>query len=98
MRISDWGSDVCSSDRMKARKGSIPDLAAATVAAGCDLALNCWGRMDDMAGIAGLRPDIGAAAKARLDRAMASRRALPDGPPLEELIATRDALLAMAPA
>src|SRR3546814_1159840 len=48
---------------MKALKGSIPELAAATVAAGCDLALNCWGRMDDMAGIAGLLPDIGAAAK-----------------------------------
>jgi hypothetical protein len=36
---------------MKALKGSIPELAAGVVAAGCDLALNCWGRMDDMIGI-----------------------------------------------
>ena len=83
---------------MKALKGSIPELAAATVAAGCDLALNCWGRMDDMVGIAGLLPEIGVEARARLDRAMASRRAVPDGPPLDELLATRDALLAMVPA
>lgn len=83
---------------MKALKGSIPELAAATVAAGCDLALNCWGRMDDMVGIARLLPDIGTEAKARLDRAMASSGAPPGGPPLEELLATRDALLAMVPA
>lgn len=79
---------------MKALKGSIPELAAATVAAGCDLALNCWGRMDDMVGIAELLPEITASAKARLDRAMASIHRLPDAPPLEELLATRDALLA----
>ena len=81
---------------MKALKGGIPELAAATVAAGCDLALNCWGRMDDMTGIAELLPDITAAAKARLDRAMASARRTGDAPPLEELLATRDALLALA--
>ena len=33
---------------MKALRGSIPELAAGVVAAGCDLALNCWGRMDDL--------------------------------------------------
>jgi len=83
---------------MKALKGGIPELAAATVAAGCDLALNCWGRMDDMVGIAQLLPDIAAEAMTRLDRAMASTRRLSDGPPLEELLATRDALLAMVAA
>lgn len=83
---------------MKALSGSIPALAAATVAAGCDLALNCWGRMDDMTGIADLLPEITPDAKARLDRAMISAHRLPDAPPLEELIATRDALLALVPA
>lgn len=33
---------------MKALNGSIPELAAGVVAAGCDLALNCWARMEDM--------------------------------------------------
>lgn len=79
---------------MKALKGSIAELAAGVVAAGCDLALNCWGRMDDMTGIADLLPDITPEGRARLDRAMASTHSLADAPPLEELLATRDALLA----
>ncbi|HEX7877660.1 MAG TPA: beta-N-acetylhexosaminidase [Sphingobium sp.] len=83
---------------MKALKGSIPELAAGVVAAGCDLALNCWARMDDMVGIAELLPDISAESKARLDRAMASVRVPEEGPPLEQLLATRDALLALVPA
>jgi len=79
---------------MKALKGDIPTLAAAVVAAGCDLALNCWGRMEDMVGIAKLLPDISEASRERLDRAMASVKRPVKGPPLEELLATRDALLA----
>ncbi|WP_150295209.1 beta-N-acetylhexosaminidase [Sphingobium estronivorans] len=79
---------------MKALKGSIPELAAATVAAGCDLALNCWGRMEDMTGIADLLPEITPQGKARLDRAMAAAHRSKAGPPLEDLLATRDALLA----
>ncbi|HJT41181.1 MAG TPA: beta-N-acetylhexosaminidase [Sphingobium sp.] len=83
---------------MKALKGSIPELAAGVVAAGCDLALNCWAKMDHMVGIADLLPDISAESKARLDRAMASVRLPEHGPPLEQLLATRDALLALVPA
>ena len=78
---------------MKALKGSIPDLAAGVVAAGCDLALNCFGRMDDMIGIANALPDISERARARLDRAMASVTRGGDQPPLEQLLATRDQLL-----
>jgi len=81
---------------MKALRGSIPELAAGVVAAGCDLALNCWGRMDDMVGIAGLLPDITDQARARLDRAMASVTRGADQPELEELLATRDSLLDLA--
>jgi beta-N-acetylhexosaminidase len=81
---------------MKALQGSIPELAAGVVAAGCDLALNCWGRMDDMVGIAGLLPDISDQARERLDRAMASVTRGGDQPELEELLATRDSLLGLA--
>ncbi|KQN09914.1 beta-hexosaminidase [Sphingobium sp. Leaf26] len=81
---------------MKALRGSIPELAAGVVAAGCDLALNCWGRMDDMVGIAGLLPDITDQARARLDRAMTSVTRGGDQPELEELLATRDSLLGLA--
>lgn len=82
---------------MKALRGSIPDLAKETVAAGCDLALNCWGRMDDMIGIAAALPDIGAASKARLDRAMTSvtRGATGD---FDQLISIRDMLIGLVPA
>ncbi|MFD1103493.1 beta-N-acetylhexosaminidase [Sphingobium olei] len=83
---------------MKALKGSIPELAAGVVAAGCDLALNCWARMDDMIGIADRLPDIADMSRARLDRAMASIRRDADQPEFETLIATRDSLLGLVPA
>ncbi|HWV11819.1 MAG TPA: glycoside hydrolase family 3 N-terminal domain-containing protein, partial [Sphingobium sp.] len=83
---------------MKALNGSIPELAAGVVAAGCDLALNCWGRMDDMVGIANLLPDISDRSRARLDRAMASTSLTVDSPPLEQLLATRDSLLSVVAA
>ncbi|ETI65639.1 beta-hexosaminidase [Sphingobium sp. C100] len=78
---------------MKALKGGIPELAAGVVAAGCDLALNCFGKMDDMVGIVESLPEISALSKARLDRAMASVARGTDQPPLAELLATRDQLL-----
>lgn len=79
---------------MKALKGDIPALAAGVIAAGCDLALNCWARMGDMIGIAERLPEISTASRDRLDRTMASVARPAEGPPLEELLATRDALLA----
>ncbi len=78
---------------MKALKGDIPALAAGVVAAGCDIALNCWGRMDEMIGIAAALPEITDVGRARLDRAMAVGVA--EEKPLGELLATRDALLAL---
>lgn len=83
---------------MKALKGSIPELAAAVVAAGCDLALNCWGRMDDMVGIANLLPQISPPSRTRLDRAMTGASLVKENPPLDQLLATRDTLLALVPA
>jgi beta-N-acetylhexosaminidase len=83
---------------MKALQGSISDLAAGVVAAGCDLALNCWGRMDDMVGIADRLPEITEAGRARLDRAMPSVVRGGDQPELAQLLATRDMLLGLVAA
>lgn len=81
---------------MKALKGDVPTLAAGVVAAGCDLALNCWARMEEMIGIAEALPDINARSRARLDRAMASVAGVEEGEPLDALLARRDALMMAA--
>lgn len=78
---------------MKALQGDIPALAAGVVAAGCDLALNCWARMEEMVGIAAALPDIAEASRARLDRAMATIAGEQPGEPLDFLLARRDALM-----
>jgi beta-N-acetylhexosaminidase len=80
---------------MKALGGDIADRAAGVVSAGCDLALNCWGRMDDMIAIADALPDITIVAKERLDRAMATISAGPDVQSLAQALTDRDALLAV---
>ncbi len=79
---------------MKALSGTPGEKAQQALAAGCDLVLDCWARMDEMVEIAGLVPQIAAESRARLDRAMASRVA-PSGD-FEALIAKRDELLALA--
>lgn len=84
---------------MKALNGAADELAAGVIAAGCDLALNCWGRMDEMTVIAARLPEMSAAARERLDRAMATIGAGPDADwPMERALATRDALIARAAA
>ena len=78
---------------MKALSGTAGEKAAGAITAGCDLVLDCWARMDEMVEIAGRLGPIGAAARARLDRAMASVGA-PEGD-IDALIAQRDAFLAL---
>jgi beta-N-acetylhexosaminidase len=81
---------------MKALSGSAGDKAAGAIAAGCDIVLDCWARMPEMEDIAGRMSLISEASRARLDRAMATiAGAVPQGD-LAELIAKRDALLAVA--
>jgi beta-N-acetylhexosaminidase len=81
---------------MQALSGSIPERAARGIAAGCDLALNCWARMDDMVGIAAACPDMPAGAAERLERALAGTGDVAyDGALHGELIAKRDALLGL---
>lgn len=81
---------------MKALKGDVPQRAADCVAAGCDVALNCWGRFDEMLAIANLLPDITADARARLDAAMATIRPVDHFDRIAALSEKRDALLALA--
>jgi len=78
---------------MKALSGTAGEKAAGAIAAGCDLVLDCWARMDEMVEIAGRLGPIGDAARRRLDRAMASVGA-PEGD-IDALIAQRDAFLAL---
>ncbi|MCP5404521.1 MAG: beta-N-acetylhexosaminidase [Novosphingobium sp.] len=82
---------------MEALSGAVPERAARAVAAGCDIALNCWAKMDDMVGIADLLPDMPHATAARLDRALENTRVhSPDMAMQAELITKRDALLGAA--
>jgi len=58
---------------MKALEGSIPELGLQAVQAGCDVALNCWGRFDDMCGLADLLPPASGDCRLRLEAAMEAR-------------------------
>jgi beta-N-acetylhexosaminidase len=82
---------------MEALGGTIPERAARAHAAGCDIILNCWAKMDDMQGICAVLPAMSEATAAQLDRALAPTRIAPAlAPEQRELLATRDALLALA--
>lgn len=82
---------------MEALGGTIPERALRAHAAGCDIVLNCWAKMDDMQGICAVLPAMSEATAARLDRALAGTRVAPDiVPQAAELLAKRDALLALA--
>ena len=81
---------------MQALEGSVPDRAVACVAAGCDVALNCWGRMGEMVAIAERLPVMTDAVRGRLDRAMTTVAGEREAADFEELVAKRDALLALS--
>ena len=57
---------------MQALSGSVPERAARAQAAGCDIALNCWAKMDDMVGIAEALDPMPEKTRERLDRTMAT--------------------------
>jgi beta-N-acetylhexosaminidase len=79
---------------MKALSGTAGEKAAQAIAAGCDVALDCWARMGEMEEIVGRLSDAPPATLARLERAMA--RVRPEPGAIDDLIAKREALLALA--
>jgi len=81
---------------MKALSGDVPSRAADAIAAGCDIALNCWGRMDDMVGIANALDPISTVSQARLEGAMDRIVGVDDDRAFATLVDQRDALLALA--
>lgn len=81
---------------MEALDGSIPERAERAIAAGCDIVLNCWAKMDDMKGIAERLPTMIGATLERLLTALNGARPVDDRPERAALIARRDILLDLA--
>jgi beta-N-acetylhexosaminidase len=80
---------------MNALSGDVSTRALNCVEAGCDIALNCWGRFDEMVAIAEKLPEITQAASERLNRAMAASALNFDAERLAHLLDKRDRLLAL---
>ena len=59
---------------MGALSGSIGERTKAAIAAGCDVALHCNGKMDEMLAVAGAVPRLTGAAARRAEAALALRR------------------------
>ena len=84
---------------MEALSGTVPERAERAQAAGCDIALNCWARMDDMTGIADRLTPMSDKVQARLDLAMATiaeTKNAGDADEMAALVARRDELIAAA--
>jgi len=80
---------------MEALAGDFGSRAAGVVAAGCDVALHCSGKMEEMIAVAGAVPAMSPEGEARLARAMAATMVEDEGPDFAEEIAKRDTLLAL---
>lgn len=81
---------------MEALSGTVPERAEAAIAAGCDIALNCWAKMPDMLGIAERLPTMSDASADRLKRALSGWKTPRPADAVQErgaLLAQRDALL-----
>jgi beta-N-acetylhexosaminidase len=83
---------------MEALSGSVPERAERSLKAGCDIALNCWAKLDDMAGIVQRCDAMSEATTARLDRALAATRLDGQRGAQPELLAKRDELLGLVEA
>jgi beta-N-acetylhexosaminidase len=81
---------------MHALSGGFDERARGVLAAGCDLALHCSGVMEEMVAVANGAGEMNGAARARLERAMASVADAGQSAAYEDLAAKRDALLSYA--
>lgn len=80
---------------MEALSGSVPERSERAIAAGCDVVLNCWAKMDDMEQIAARLPALSDAGHARLNRALNVTQQAQTGADKAQLLAQRDELLAL---
>jgi beta-N-acetylhexosaminidase len=80
---------------MNALAGSIAERTRALFAAGCDMALHCNGKLDEMREVVAETPELSGKALERATRALASARA---PQPFDRLVgrAELDALIARA--
>jgi len=81
---------------MEALSGDFGSRAAGVVAAGCDVALHCSGKMDEMVAVAAAVPAMSEEGETRLSRAMAGTRLEIDNVDFAGEISKRDTLLALA--
>ena len=81
---------------MEALSGDAGTRASGVVAAGCDVALHCSGKLDEMVSVANGIPAMSDGAKERLNQAMVIAKGDSGGPDFEMEIAKRDELLALA--
>ncbi|HEY5721387.1 MAG TPA: beta-N-acetylhexosaminidase [Allosphingosinicella sp.] len=81
---------------MSALSGGFDLRAGGALAAGCDLALHCSGKMEEMEEVASAVGEMKEISRERLARAMATVADAEEGPGYEELAARRDELFAVA--
>jgi beta-N-acetylhexosaminidase len=81
---------------MEALQGDFASRASGVVAAGCDVALHCSGKMDEMVAVASAVPALSAEGHERMARAMAATRMELEPLDFAEEVAKRDQLLALA--
>ena len=81
---------------MQALDGTIAERCEKALAAGCDIALNCWAKQDDQIAIASSLGPMSSKTAERLDRVHALMGDPADTANTAELLAKRDALLALA--
>ena len=80
---------------MEALSGTVPERAEVSVKAGCDIALNCWAKRDDMEGICARLPSMSEATANRLEQALKGMGIADRSADYAELVAKRDALFAL---
>jgi beta-N-acetylhexosaminidase len=81
---------------MSALSGNYTERASGVIAAGCDIALHCSGKLDEMIEVAAGVGKLAGVAAERLQRAMATIPLTIETADYMALVAKRDALLAYA--